>query len=105
MAEAPEANKGWLLENLVYLHLRRQKYTLNYINTSDGKEVDFHAFHKVTREKKLVQVSWSIAAPETREREIAPLVKAGRELGIRERLLITWDEEGTAADGVQIIPV
>ena len=89
----------------MYLHLRRQKYTLNYINTSDGKEVDFHAFNKVTRDKKLVQVSWSVADPETRKREIEPLVKAGRKLGIQKRLLITWDEEETAEDGVQIIPI
>ena len=105
MAEDPEANKGWLLENLVYLHLRRQKYTLNYINTSDGKEVDFYAFNKITREKKLVQVSWSISDPETRKREIDPLVSAGRNLGIKQRILITWDEEGSADDGVQIIPI
>ena len=61
--------------------------------------------NKITREKKLVQVSWSISDPETRKREIAPLVNAGRKLGIRQRLLITWDEEGSADDGVQIIPI
>ena len=105
MAEDPEADRGWLLENLVFLHLRRKKYALNYINTSDGKEVDFHAFNKITRDKKLVQVSWSVSDPETRKREIEPLVKAGRKLGIKKRLLITWDEEETAEDGVQITPI
>ena len=52
-----------------------------------------------------MQVSWSLSDPETKEREIAPLIKAGRELGIRQRHLVTWDEEGSAEDGVRIIPV
>ena len=105
MAEDPEANRGWLLENLVYLHLRRQKFTLNYINTSDGKEVDFHAFNKITREKKLVQVAWALSDPATRSRELKPLLKAGDELGIEQKLIGTWDEEASLDNGVQVIPV
>ncbi len=104
MSEDPEANRGWLLENLVYLHLRRQKYTLNYVNTSDGKEIDFYAFNRITRDKKLIQVTWSLSDPETRERELRPLDKAATSLGIKEKLVITWDEEAVLDNGIQVIP-
>ena len=39
------------------------------------------------------------------KREIAPLLKAGGELGIDRRLVVTWDEERTLEDGIQAVPV
>ena len=105
MAEDPEANRGWLLENLVYLHLRRLKFNVNYVNTSDRKEVDFHAFNKVSREKMLIQVSWSLSNEETKVRETEPLLKAGKELGIRRLLIVTWDEETVLDKKIQVVPI
>ena len=105
MAEDPEANRGRLLENLVYLHLRRRKNSVNYVITSDRKEVDFHAFDRISREKMLIQVSWSLSNEETRTREIEPLLKAGRELRIRRLLIVTWDEEAVLDNGIQVVPI
>ena len=105
MAEDPEANKGWLLENLVYLHLRRLKYHVNYVNTADRKEVDFHAFNKVSRDKMLIQASWSLSNEETKNRETEPLLKAGKELGIRRLLIVTWDEETVLDKKIQVVPI
>ena len=105
MADDPTANRGWLLENLVYLHLRRGKCQVGYYNTSDGKEVDFHVTDRLSRQRCLVQVCWSLNAAETRKREIAPLLKAGGELGINRLLVVTWDEERTLEGGIQAVPV
>ena len=105
MDDDPEANKGWLLENLVYLHLHRTDFDVDYVITSDRKEVDFYASNKITHEKQLIQVSWSLADAETRKREITPLLKAGKSTGIKKRLVVTWNEEETLEGGIQVVPI
>ena len=105
MADDPTANRGWLLENLVYLQLRRCKCQIGYYNTSDGKEVDFHVTDRHSRKRSLIQVCWSLNAAETMKREILPLLKAGRELGIDRLLVVTWDEERQLDGGIQAVPI
>ena len=105
MDDDPEANKGWLLENLVYLHLHRTGFAVDYVITSDRKEVDFYASNKITHEKQLIQVSWSLADAETRKREIPPLLKAGKSTGIKKMLVVTWNEEETLEGGIQVGPI
>ena len=105
MADDPTANRGWLLENLVYLHLRRGKCQVSYYNTSDGKEVDFHVADRQNHRRCLVQVCWSLNGGETMKREIAPLLKAGEELGIDRLLVVTWDDERKLDGGIQTVPV
>ena len=105
MDDDPEANKGWLLENLVYLHLHRTGFVVDYVITSDRKEVDFYASNKITHEKQLIQVSWSLADAETRKREIPPLLKAGKSTGIKKMLVVTWNEEETLEGGIQVVPI
>ena len=105
MDDDPEANKGWLLENLVYLHLHRTGFDVDYVITSDRKEVDFYASNKITHEKQLIQVSWSLADAETRKREIPPLLKAGKSTGIKKMLVVTWNEEETLEGGIQVVPI
>jgi len=105
MDDDPEANKGWLLENLVYLHLHRTGFDVDYVITSDRKEVDFYASNKITHEKQLIQVSWSLADAETRKREITPLLKAGKSTGIKKRFVVTWNEEETLEGGIQVVPI
>ena len=105
MVEDPEANRGWLLENLVYLHLRRLKFEVSYYNTFDNKEVDFYAFNRISREKMLIQSTWSLSDPETAKREIAPLVTAGTELNISKRIIVTWNEETELADSIKVVPL
>lgn len=105
MVEDPTANKGWLLENLVYLHLRRRKFEVGYYNTMDNREVDFYACDKLNRKKILLQVTWSLNASETYKREIPSLLLAGQELGIDELFVITWDEEKKLESGISVIPI
>jgi len=105
MVENPTANKGWLLENLVYLHLRRRKFEIGYYNTRDNREVDFYACNKLNRKKILLQVTWSLHAVETYKREIPSLLLAGQELGIDQLFVITWDEEKKLEGGISVIPI
>ena len=63
---------GHILENIIYFELLRRGYDVA-IGKIDSKEVDFIATK--TDEKKYIQVTESMTAPETRERELAPLEK------------------------------
>lgn len=97
-------NSGRLLENLVFLELRRLKLELFYYKTENGLEVDF-----IAKEKKrysLIQVAWSIHDAETRERELKALMGAMKELKLYEGCIITKeDEEETIKIGDKIIHV
>ena len=60
-----------LLENLVYLELRRRGYDV-YVGKQDDKEVDFVA---ILRDEKIyVQVTYQLSSSATVEREFAPLL-------------------------------
>ena len=104
-ATDPDANRGHLLENMVCLHLLREGWKLGYyVTEKGGKEVDFYAYHPESKTKKLVQVSYDIAAKETFQRELDALVSAGIELGITDRTIVTWDDEKMLDNGVRIAP-
>lgn len=79
-------NLGKLLENQVYLDLRRQKKEIFYYNTSEGFEVDF-----ITKDQEghceMIQVVWDQNDPATAEREERALKSAENELGIKGRIL------------------
>lgn len=61
-----------ILENIIYFELLRRGYDVA-IGKLDNKKVDFIATK--TDEKKYIQVTESMNAPETRERELSPLRK------------------------------
>lgn len=61
---------GHILENIVYFELLRRGYDVA-IGKIGEKEIDFIATK--TDEKKYIQVTESMNAPETRTRELAPL--------------------------------
>jgi predicted AAA+ superfamily ATPase len=83
-------NFGKLLENQVYLDLRRQKKEIFYYYTSEGYEVDF-----ITRDQEglyeMIQVVWDQSDPLTFEREERALKSAEKELGIKGKI-IDWQE-------------
>lgn len=83
-------NFGKLLENQVYLDLRRQKKEIFYYHTSEGYEVDF-----ITRDREghyeAIQVVWDQSDPVTFEREERALKSAEKELRIKGRV-IDWEE-------------
>jgi predicted AAA+ superfamily ATPase len=82
-------NFGKLLENQVYLDLRRQRKEIFYYTTSEGYEVDF-----ITKDQEgqyeMIQVVWEKNDPLTLEREERDLSSAEKELGIKGRI-IDWE--------------
>lgn len=83
---------GALLENAVFLHLRRSSESIYYFRDSHQREVDFVVPGK-GRSLALIQVSVSIKALKTRERETQALLSAMGALSLQESTLVTLDEE------------
>lgn len=96
-----------LLENMVALSLFR-KYGHDEDNErvffyNVNVEVDFY----VPEDELAIQVSYSIADPETEKREKEPLEKLPGVHPCRRRVIITYDEERTLADKhgtIEVIP-
>ena len=96
-----------LLENMVALSLFR-KYGHDEDNErvffyNVNVEVDFY----VPEDELAIQVSYSIADPETEKREKEPLEKLPNVHPCRRRIIITYDEEGTLNDKhgtIEVIP-
>lgn len=77
-------NTGHLLENLVFLALRRHTRDVYYFASPTGLEVDFY----LPEDRQLVQVVQTLGQPETREREVRALTAAMRSLGIERSLIL-----------------
>lgn len=65
-----DADRGHILENIVFLELIRHDYRV-YIGKVGETEVDFVA--EKPNDKLYIQVTESMQSPETRERELRPL--------------------------------
>lgn len=86
-------DNGKLLENAVFLHLRRNLRIQEELHYYKGKkECDFVVveYDKVTR---LIQVSYQIGDEETRKREVDGLLEAVQETGCRELTIVTMEAE------------
>ena len=90
----PQSNdKGKNLENTVFMHLNRHKLQSDRISYFQGNaECDF-VLQREENVVLLIQVSWSIADDETREREIKGLLEASSVTGCDNLLIITDDEK------------
>lgn len=99
-----DAASGWLLENLVFLSLRRGDNKIEYFNTEKGEEVDFLVTDRATKKRRLIQVAWEMSSPGTEARELSALKSAKNELEIDDCTVVTWDDE-RKIDGVKIVPV
>jgi len=99
-------NRGHLLENLVYLELKRRGNQLHYYKTTNGYEVDFACSSK-GKITNLIQVVLELGDDKTRNRELRALVKALDETGLKSGEIVTYEEEGELnVDGknVRLIP-
>lgn len=93
-----EGDSGHILENIIFLELMRRGYDVA-VGKIDNQEVDFIATK--TDEKKYVQVTESMNAPETRERELAPLRRIRDSY---EKIVIALECDLTQTqDGIKII--
>ncbi|MCQ2380442.1 MAG: ATP-binding protein, partial [Victivallaceae bacterium] len=105
MNSKQSADNGRLLENLVFLHLRRKGYEVEYLVTDDGYEVDFVAYGKLDREYHLFQVSYEMVSCGTFEREVRALRSASGTIGHpTEMTIVTWNEERDLGNGIRIVP-
>ncbi len=91
-------NLGRLLENTVFVELRRRGYdeekSLFYYRSRNDKDVDF-VTRKGPHVEQLIQVSYSIGNERTLKRELSALVECAGELHCDNLLIITFDKEDT----------
>lgn len=101
------ANRGHLLENIIYIHLRRRTEEIYYYRTKKGQEVDF-IWLDCQGKRHLMQVCLSLGDPATKKREISSLNQAMEELNLGESTIITFEEEDVLEEGsklINIVPV
>ena len=79
------ANTGRLIENLVFLALRRKEHEIFYYTTPAGFEVDFY----LPEQRLLIQVAQNMNQPSTREREVRALVDGLRSIPQATGLILT----------------
>ena len=95
-----DADRGHILENIVFLELIRRHYRV-YIGKIGDTEVDFLA--EKPNEKLYIQVTESLASPKTRERELRPLLSINDNY---EKIILTSDRNFiTSENGIKIINV
>lgn len=94
---------GRLMENAVFIELRRRGKEVYYWKDKFGKEVDF-LIKEGLRVKELIQVCWDIEDINIKKRELKGLLAACKEFKLKNGLVITEDKEGKETiDGKNII--
>ena len=99
-------NRGRLLENIVFIHLRRQGCEVYYYRTNNGREVDF-VWVDSERKKHFAQVCWTMKDDKTRQREISSLLIAMEEQQAESAIIVTHDETEILQEGnrkIEILP-
>ena len=100
----PQSNdNGKNLENTVFMQLNRNRLPSDKLSYYQGNtECDF-VLQRGDRVVQLIQATWSMADPETRERELKGLLEASSATGCDNLWVITCDEENSLdRDGKQI---
>lgn len=107
MAFRSSEDKGRILENIVFLELKRRGEEIYYYKTKDGFEVDF-LLRKGTKITGLMQVSWNISDRQTKDRETKALLSAMRELNVKRGVILTdneYEEIKVGKEVISVIPV
>ena len=97
---------GHLLENFVFLELRRNYDRIEYYRTAKGHEVDF-LITLPRGELLLIQVAAEFDEPSTRKRELQALSEAMEELKTDKASIITLSRDErleTAAGQIEVCP-
>ena len=98
-------DKGRMLENLVFIELKRRGTECWFYRTKNNLEVDFLWFD---REPNLTQVCYDLSDPVTYRREIAALETAMKELSVNKSTILSYNERKTIkceTGVINIIPV
>jgi len=85
-------NSGHLLENMVFIALRRNTSNIYYYRTHSGREVDF-VVGNADSGLTLIQVCANLAKDSTRKREIAAISEAMSETGLTQSIIVTLHDE------------
>lgn len=85
-------DSGRLVENVVFMHLRREYPGIYYWKNDRKKEVDFIISEK-NRVTRAIQVCWDMSSESTRKREVEGLVAAMETFSLKEGLILTDDTE------------
>lgn len=102
---------GKILENMVFLHLRRRTEQIYYVKTKSGKEVDFVTLPQGspgTSPVNLFQVCYELEQENTLERETTALWEAMMMYDVQIATIVTYNTEDILQkDGKQIniVPV
>jgi predicted AAA+ superfamily ATPase len=105
-ATTGEPETGHALETVVLIELERRGYTVSWVKTAEGTEVDFHAYRPGER-GLLVQVCATARELTTFAREVRALQHARAEHSDAEAVLLTLDETPPSEEmprGVQWVP-
>ena len=99
-------NIGRNLENLVFIELKRRWKQVYY--HKNKKECDF-VIVEWLKPVEVIQVTYSLEDEETRKKEIDWILEAMKDYGIKEWLILTYDEEDEIVPGdglkIKVLPV
>lgn len=103
-------NLGRLLENDVFMELRRRGYdeekSIFYYRSRNDKEVDF-VIRRGPQVEQLIQVCYDISSERILKRELSALVECAGELHCDNLLLVTFDTEDIVRHkgyNIQVLP-
>lgn len=102
----PDADRGRLLETLVFLDLRRRGHEIHYFRSDQGLETDFIA-RPGRADALAIQVTESLTEPATREREVRGLGAALQAHGLGAGTIVTLDEDDlirTEEGVIRVVP-
>ena len=92
-------NRGRLLENMVFLALRRYTQSINYFTTSADYEVDFY----LPDSRQLIQVVQEMNNSMTRDRELRAMFEALTELDIQQGLILSETNQDPVHQGDKVV--
>jgi hypothetical protein len=93
-------NLGRVLENIVFIELKRKRKDFFYYK--EKGECDF-VLRKGIKINEAIQVALTLSDPKTKKREIAGVLEVAKKFNLKSGLIITEDEEGRIKkDGITI---
>ena len=98
-------DKGRMLENLIFIELKRRGIECWFYKTKNNLEVDFLWFDI---EPRLIQVCYDLTDPSTLKREISALETAMNELSVKSSLILSYNEKRdvvTTTGTISVVPV